>query len=430
MPSATVLRAETTQRAGIQYAVVLCQQRTQLRATAARLARTLLIEARCLRSTQKAESAAKGIIYCRSKALCDEIADAIGCPAYYADIEGRAEVLSTWRQLGGLIVSTSALGVGVDIPRVCFTLHVERPWGMIDFVQESGRMRASGKSIVLLTQPQPQPHKLKTDEMDDSEAMEAFVRTAGCRRAVMSQYMDGKQLSCAELQATAAEIAACDNCEEQQSSGRRAWQDEQAVQAVQEQAVRAKLDELAQSTCPYCWALVHEVFEGQANEAGELGQQQQEVMRHSLWQCPRAPKVAEMEEIRRGVWYSRDVRTCRKCEMIDYLCERGSSSSSSSSSSSLSTEKSKQQNCTWPNVVIPLLYGLRAAAEAKATLAGNDTSVYMYTTLGRVGYRERDGSSVGFGRGISRQYVDRRVFGRVVGNGVAAVVAAILEEQG
>ena len=147
----------------------------------------------------------------------------------------RAEVLETWRQSGGLIISTSALGVGVDIPRIRFTLHVERPWGMVDFVQESGRMRAGGKSVIVHVQQQQE------QAIEDAEAIEAFVRTAGCRREVMSQYIDGNQLSCAELQArsseAAAEVAACDNCEEQQSGGRRAWQDEQAV--------RAKLDELA-----------------------------------------------------------------------------------------------------------------------------------------------------------------------------------------
>jgi Rad3-related DNA helicase len=111
-------------------------------------------------------------------------------------------------------------------------------------------MRAEGKSVIVLKQQQHEQEQVT----DDSEAIEAFVRTVGCRRKVMSKYMDGKPLSCAELQAreAAVEIVACDNCEEQQSSGRRAWQDEQAVQAVQEQAVRAKLNELAQSTCPYC----------------------------------------------------------------------------------------------------------------------------------------------------------------------------------
>jgi superfamily II DNA helicase RecQ len=251
MPGATVLRAETTQRLGTCYAVVRCQRRAELQAIAVRLARTLMDEARCLPCTpalppplQAIESANKGIVYCRSKKLCDELAGALGCPAYYANIEAsRVEVLETWRQSGGLIVSTSALGVGVDIPRILFTLHVERPWGMIDFVQESGRMRAGGKSVIGLEQQQQQQ---QDQVIDDSEATEAFVCTAGCRRKVMSQYMDGKQLSCAELQAReVVEVAACDNSEEQQNGGRRAWQDEQAIQTVQEQAVRAKLNKLA-----------------------------------------------------------------------------------------------------------------------------------------------------------------------------------------
>jgi superfamily II DNA helicase RecQ len=428
MPGATVLRAETTQRVGDCYAVVQCQRYAELRAMAVRLARTLMDEARCLPSAplpllQEAESAAKGIIYCRSTALCEEIAGALGCPAYFAEMKGsRAEVLQTWRQLGGLIVSTSALGVGLDILRVLFTLHIERPWSMLDFVQESGRMRAGGKSVIVLAQVRQQQQQ-QEQEIDDSQAIEAFVRTAGCRRAVMSKYMDGKQLSCAELQArlgeaTAPKVAACDNCEEQQSGGRKAWQDEQAVQAVQEQAVRAKLDELAQSTCPYCWAILHEVFEGQA---GERGQQEQEASRHSLWQCPRVPEIAEIEEIRRAIRYSREVRTCRKCGMMDYLCERGSSSSSD--------QRGSEQNCAWPNVVIPLLCGLRAAAEAKATLDSSNASARTYTTLGRAGYREQDSHSVEFSKWISRQYTGRRVLGRVVGNGVAAVIAAILEEK-
>jgi superfamily II DNA/RNA helicase len=195
MPGATVLRAETTQRLSVCYTVMQCQQYAELQAMAVRLAHTLMDEARCLPCPplllQEMESAAKGIIYCRSKALCNELAGTLGCPVYYSSMEASCvEVLETWRQSGGLIVSTSALGVGVDIPRVLFTLHVERPWGMIDFVQESGRMRAGGKSVIVLKQQQQQ-----NQAIDDSEAMEAFVQTVGCRRKEMSQYMDGKPLS-------------------------------------------------------------------------------------------------------------------------------------------------------------------------------------------------------------------------------------------
>jgi superfamily II DNA helicase RecQ len=159
MPRATVLRAETTQRLDTCYAVSRCQQRVELQERTVRLARTLMDKAKFLPCAlllplQEMESASKGVIYCRTKTLCSKLADALGCPAYYADMEeSREEVLKKWQLSGGLIVSTSALGVGVDIPRVLFTLHVERPWSMVAFVQQSGRKRAGGKSVIVIMQP-------------------------------------------------------------------------------------------------------------------------------------------------------------------------------------------------------------------------------------------------------------------------------------
>jgi superfamily II DNA helicase RecQ len=126
-----------------------------------------------------------------------------------------------------LIVSTSALGVGVDIPWVRFTLHVDQAWGMIDFVQETGRAREEAISVVLVSQQrqqrQRQQHRRESaaelattaeereddDEgeeeeeeeeeeeiVDDRMAMAQFVYITGCRRAVMSKYMDGVATSC------------------------------------------------------------------------------------------------------------------------------------------------------------------------------------------------------------------------------------------
>ncbi|KAF5849992.1 hypothetical protein GGP41_005490, partial [Bipolaris sorokiniana] len=89
---------------------------------------------------------AKGIVYCRSRQLCDEIATAVGCSSYHAGVGSRTVILEQWRQRGGLIVYTSALGVGVDITGVGFTLYIEQLWSMIDFVQESGRARGSASS--------------------------------------------------------------------------------------------------------------------------------------------------------------------------------------------------------------------------------------------------------------------------------------------
>jgi superfamily II DNA helicase RecQ len=117
---------------------------------------------------------------------------------------------------------------------VRFTLYIEQPWSMIDFVQESGRAREEGQAVILvvaqqsrLVQPaqlaqlaQPaQPAQLaqpaeRAEEIDDSAAIAAFVRTSGCWRAVMSRYMDGVQVSCRDVGAAMLReaVVLCDNC--------------------------------------------------------------------------------------------------------------------------------------------------------------------------------------------------------------------------
>ena len=77
----------------------------------------------------------RGIVYCRSKALCEFFADELGLLFYHADADGKDERLQRWLDNGGLIFATSALGTGVDFPGVVFVLHVDIPYGMIDFAQ-------------------------------------------------------------------------------------------------------------------------------------------------------------------------------------------------------------------------------------------------------------------------------------------------------
>lgn len=98
-------------------------------------------QAQEVEQVEQAEVAAKGIVYCRSRQLCEQVAAGLCCRAYHAGIPDRDELLAQWQQTGGLIVCTSALGVGVDILRILFTLHLEKPWSLVDFMQESGRVR-------------------------------------------------------------------------------------------------------------------------------------------------------------------------------------------------------------------------------------------------------------------------------------------------
>jgi superfamily II DNA helicase RecQ len=72
------------------------------------------------------DSYAKGIVYCRSRQLYNEIATVVGYSSYHAGVGSRTAILEQWRQDGRLIMYTSALRVGVDIAGIAFTLHVEQ----------------------------------------------------------------------------------------------------------------------------------------------------------------------------------------------------------------------------------------------------------------------------------------------------------------
>jgi hypothetical protein len=167
----------------------------------------------------------KAVVYCRSKMQCKTIADALGCGHYYTGVPDREEQLEAWLKTDGFIVATTGLGTGIDADGIEFVLHVDVPWGMIDFAQESGRAGQSGSgpadSIVLVEEhvlrdsagnsgeASGQPGAADFVEEVDAEAMAAFMRTRECRRAAMSRYLDGKETRCADVQG-----AACDRCSE------------------------------------------------------------------------------------------------------------------------------------------------------------------------------------------------------------------------
>ena len=307
----------------------------------------------------------KGVVYCRTKQLCEQLATALGCHAYHAGVASRTEILQEWRQAGGLIVCTSALGVGVDIPGVQFTLHVEQPWSMVDFVQESGRAREGGKAVILVVQQRqrqqqqqqqqrsfsPSQSRVEEEEeeeiKEDSKAMEAFIQAPGCRRVAMSSYMDGLQVNCSELAEMIAPTAvvACNYCDSQASvtlampglcrpgelqqehqgllsSGQIAWQEDSRLHAIQERVLCRKLTELTQDVCAYCWGILYEVFDGVRDSERN---REEEKAEHSIWECPRLGRVGgagsvdgagsvggieQIDSVRKWVRYKKEIQVC------------------------------------------------------------------------------------------------------------------------
>ena len=61
------------------------------------------------------------------------MAKELGCAYYYGGSTDNEDKLAVWMEIGGLIVATSALGTRVDFPRIVFILHMDLPYGMIDY---------------------------------------------------------------------------------------------------------------------------------------------------------------------------------------------------------------------------------------------------------------------------------------------------------
>jgi superfamily II DNA helicase RecQ len=125
MRTATVMRAACTQRLHTQYSVIQCL-RSELVERAVKHARKLIDQAQAQALSAAAGAAVKGIMYYRSRQLYKQLAHRLACSTYHAGSTSRSKILQKWRQHRRLIVSTSALGVGIDIPCVRFTLHVEQ----------------------------------------------------------------------------------------------------------------------------------------------------------------------------------------------------------------------------------------------------------------------------------------------------------------
>ncbi|KAK7582804.1 hypothetical protein V3481_012103 [Fusarium oxysporum f. sp. vasinfectum] len=142
----------------------------------------------------------KGVIYCRSKKQCEAIAEEIGCGFHHSGMseKDRVEARSAWidGRASRWIAATTGLGTGIDIEGIVAVVHMEKPYGLVDFVQQTGRGgRRAGevvKSIVVHDgRPERQdPHRSFVDSINQAQ-MEAFISTPGCRRAVISAFMDG-----------------------------------------------------------------------------------------------------------------------------------------------------------------------------------------------------------------------------------------------
>ena len=374
------IRATTT-RPRTRYIVDLCK-RGKLEET------TLGV---CSRM-QKHIGRQKGVVYCRSIDQCKDMAKELGCSYYHGGSVDNEEKLATWLQLGGLIVATSALGTGVDFPGIVFILHMDLPYGMIDFAQESGRAGRGGEnvdSIVIVEQGKVESMRQSGRLQGlDNDIMAEFVTSSHeCRRAIMSRYLDGRSIECGS-----GDMAQCDRCGE----GLTALERLHEKAGIERQLVERTLSDLADG-CASCWmwALVQKRGDEDSND--KWTHASKDCQARELNSSGLELSEGDCDRLRGMVRFEKSSRSCHKCWISQRLC---------------ATRHDEKRSCQWSNVVVPLL-------RAVMTMQGG------MTLLQRVGYDGEHGDWQAYARWLGSRH-PRRIWDELVSNVMATVIELIV----
>jgi superfamily II DNA helicase RecQ len=150
----------------------------------------------------------KVVVYGGTVGKVKKIAEELGCNAYYHDAVGKASMLGEFMEgKQRVIVATSALGMGVDIPDIRCIIHVDRPRTLLDYAQESGRAGRDGlrsEAIIVeeegegrgrgdgQTEEEQQMVRLYMEGEDETENENRGKRRK-CRRVVLDGYLDGRE---------------------------------------------------------------------------------------------------------------------------------------------------------------------------------------------------------------------------------------------
>jgi hypothetical protein len=139
------------------------------------------------------------VIYGNSVPKVKKLAEQLACNAYFHDAVGKASMLADFMAgKQGVIVATSALGMGVDIPDIRCIIHIDWPRTILDYAQESGRAGRDGLRSEAIIIGQEGSQRVSDDKQTEVEQQLVQLYAGGdgiatgCRRRVLDEYLDGR----------------------------------------------------------------------------------------------------------------------------------------------------------------------------------------------------------------------------------------------
>ncbi len=145
----------------------------------------------------KKENHLPSIIFCTSRARCEEIAKKLNTDFYHAGLDSRRRSeIEKWffSSEDGVLISTSAYGMGVNKINIRSVIHLDLPDTAADYLQESGRAGRDGKqsNVYALLQGK------------HISPLEDLFSTEGCIRKKLIKSL-GRKLN--------EECSGCDGCD-------------------------------------------------------------------------------------------------------------------------------------------------------------------------------------------------------------------------
>ena len=179
---------------------------------------------------------------------------------------------------------------------------------MSDFAQASGRGGREGERfevVVLVEQGEVEQVMEREKEDIDVLAMGQFLIGSGCRRELMSSYLDQQGQSCGEIGA-----AGCDRCGE----GEEVWIEEQEKWTREWAVVEEAFTELREG-CAICWLV------GQEFKTAE----EEQWKGHRAMQCTAWARGTGMQadEFRVKRWDQTVKNNCQRCWVSQKYCATG-----------------------------------------------------------------------------------------------------------